>query len=58
MKLNEFMEKPLGEALREMNLIDCNVHTDDTGAVRAVELKYRPYENVKAATVDPDCRNW
>lgn len=46
MKLGEFMQKPLSEALAEMNLIDSKVHTDAEGNVQAVELKYRPTDVV------------
>ena len=40
MKLGELYSKPLQEALQELELVDMKVHTDDSGEVRAVELKY------------------
>lgn len=40
MTLTDFMQLPLGEALKNLNLKDCDVHTDDHGQVKAVELKY------------------
>jgi hypothetical protein len=42
MKLAEFMQKPLLEALLEMNLVDAKIHTNNSGNVVAIELKYSP----------------
>ena len=41
MKLGELYSKPLQEVLQELELVDMKVHTDDSGEVKAVELKYR-----------------
>ena len=46
MNLGEFMQKPLSEAIAEMELVDSKVHTNDAGQVQAVELKYRPKDVV------------
>lgn len=40
MKLSEFVEKPLSEALKDMELVDSKIHTNDDGVVCTVELKY------------------
>ncbi len=40
MKLGELYSKPLQEVLQELELVDMKVHTDDSGEVKAVELKY------------------
>lgn len=40
MKLGELYSKPLREVLQELELVDMKVHTDDSGEVKAVELKY------------------
>lgn len=40
MKLNEVYNKPIKEVVETMELLDMKVHTDDTGNVRAIELKY------------------
>lgn len=51
MKLREFVTKPLGEAIAELNLVDVKVHTDREGNVEAVELKYVP-ESEEKTTAD------
>ena len=40
MKLNEFYNLPLKEALEKMDLAEMKVHTDDGGSIKAIELKY------------------
>jgi len=40
MKLSKFYIQSLQENLKEMELVDLKVHTDDEGNVKAVELKY------------------
>ena len=47
-KLSEFVTKPLGEAIAELNLVDAKIHTDNEGNVEAVELKYEPEHENKA----------
>lgn len=42
MKLNDVYTKPLKDIVEQMNLTDMKVHTDDTGDVKAIELKYEP----------------
>lgn len=42
MKLNDVYTKSLKDVVEQMNLIDMKVHTDDTGDVKAIELKYEP----------------
>lgn len=40
MKLNEVYAKPLKEVIEALELSDLKVHTDDSGNVKSVELKY------------------
>ena len=40
MKLNEVYSKPLKEVIEALELSDMKVHTDDSGNVKAIELKY------------------
>lgn len=42
MKLNDVYTKPLKDIVEQMSLTDMKVHTDDTGDVKAIELKYEP----------------
>lgn len=42
MKLNDVYTKSLKDVVEQMNLTDMKVHTDDTGDVKAIELKYEP----------------
>lgn len=42
MRLAEFVNKPLEEALKELELKDLKVYTEDSGAIMCVELKYVP----------------
>lgn len=44
MKLNEFYSKSLSELLKEFELFDIKVNSDDTGIIKTIELKYRPLE--------------
>ena len=44
MKLKEFYNKPLRQAIGEMNLIDVKIYSDADGEVQAMLLKYTvPY---------------
>lgn len=45
LKLNEMLEKPLGEVLKEMDLADTKIHSDDSGEIKCIELKYIWKEN-------------
>lgn len=40
MKLNEVYSKPLKEVIETLELSDIDIHTDDGGNVKAIELKY------------------
>lgn len=40
MKLTELYNKPLIEALKELELTDMKIHPDERGAIKALELKY------------------
>lgn len=40
MKLTELYNKPLIEALKELELTDMKIHSDERGAIKALELKY------------------
>lgn len=40
MKLNEVYIKPLKEVIEDMELSDMDVHSDDNGNVKSIELKY------------------
>ncbi len=40
MKLNEIYSRPLKEVIAELELSDMKIHADDSGDVKAVELKY------------------
>lgn len=42
MKLSTFLEKPISEAVKDLNLVDTKIHTDEEGNVCAIEMKYRP----------------
>lgn len=42
MKLNELYKMLLEEALKQMNLIDMKVHSDDGGEIKTIEVKYIP----------------
>lgn len=42
MKLNDVYTKSLKDVVEQMSLTDMKVHTDDTGDVKAIELKYEP----------------
>lgn len=39
MQLNEFYNKPLNEIVKEMELADVKIHTDDDN-IRTIEVKY------------------
>lgn len=57
MTLSDFMQKPLSEAVADMELVESKFHTDDNGQLQAVELKYRPKDFTPAATPTPK-QNW
>ncbi len=40
MKLSDICNKSLEEIIKEMELSKMEIHTDDDGNVRAIELKY------------------
>lgn len=40
MQLNEFYNKPLNEIVKEMELADVKIHTDDENNIRTIEVKY------------------
>jgi hypothetical protein len=42
MKLNDVYTKSLKDVVEQMSLTDMKVHTNDTGDVKAIELKYEP----------------
>lgn len=40
MKLSEVYSKPLKEVIEELELSKAEIHTDDDGNVKVIELKY------------------
>lgn len=40
MKLNEVYSRPLKEVIAELELSGTKIHTDESGDIKAVELKY------------------
>ena len=48
MTLNEMKNRPLEEAVGEMNLVKTHIHTDEEGHVCAIELKYAPASEGKS----------
>lgn len=44
MKLNAVYKKTFEELIKEMDLVDMKVHTNETGDVCCIELKYYPVE--------------
>ena len=46
MQVAEFMSLPLSEAISKLNMVNCEVHTNDNGEVKAVEITYKPTEEV------------
>ena len=53
MKAKELQTKPLQEALQEMELIDIKIHTDDSGEVKTVELKYGEKQTPEEPITNP-----
>ena len=51
LKLNEMLEKPLGEVLKEMDLADTKIHSDDSGEIKCIELKYIDLEENNIAVI-------
>lgn len=46
MQVAEFMSLPLSEAISKLNMVNCQVHTNDNGEVKALEITYKPNEEV------------
>ena len=42
MKLDVIYEKPLKEVLKDFDLVKQSIHTNDTGEIQCIELKYIP----------------
>jgi len=42
MTLKEMRTQPLVNILDKMNIIDLKVHSDDSGKIYAIEIKYAP----------------
>ena len=42
MTLNDFTKVGFDEAVKDMNMVDLKVHTNDDGEVCSVEVKYCP----------------
>ena len=47
MKLTDFTSKPLEEALKDMELMNFKIHTNDYGEIQYVELKYTSKDFVR-----------
>lgn len=54
MKLSEVYSKPLKDTIEKLELSDVKIHTDETGNVKAVELKYTE----KEAKAEPKTSPW
>lgn len=54
MKLKEFYEKPLKQAIGEMDLVDIKIYPDADGEVQAVLLKYIAPDAGRAPEGSPD----
>lgn len=57
MTVQEFLNKPLAEAIQDMNLVNAKVHNDEAGNIKSVELKYVPKDVVPDKTQTPK-QNW
>ncbi len=53
MKLNEIYSRPLKEVIAELELSDMKIHADDSGDVKAVELKYTEKQTGRGAEAGP-----
>lgn len=42
MKMNDLYKMSIGDALKQMDIVDMKVHTDDVGEIKTVEIKYVP----------------
>lgn len=45
MNLADLYEKPLSEIVKQMQLSDLKVHSNDDGHIESVELKFKNEEN-------------
>lgn len=46
MKLNDMQGKTLKEIQEELTLVDYKIHTDSTGEVKSLEVKYMPSSTI------------
>lgn len=44
MKLSETKNMTVNEILEKCEIVDLKYHTDDNNNIRAIEVKYAPYE--------------
>lgn len=51
MNLTEMIKSPLSEVLEKFNVVDVKIHSDDSGEVKSVEIKYEPGNNSKDDTL-------
>lgn len=42
MTLKDVCEKPLAEILKEMNMVNVEIHNDGSGEIHSIEVKYAP----------------
>lgn len=50
MTLTEMIQSPLNEVLKNCNVVDVKFHSDDSGEVKSVEVKYEPRDITKDTT--------
>ena len=43
--LKDVYEKPLAEILKEMNMVNIEIHNDSSGEIHSIEVKYAPHIN-------------
>lgn len=53
MKLNEIYSRPLKEVIAELELSDMKIHANESGDVKAVELKYTEKQTGRGAEAAP-----
>lgn len=53
--LKDVYEKPLAEILKEMNMVNIEIHNDSSGEIHSIEVKYAP-QNKQEFPDDPDER--
>lgn len=58
MKLAEFMNLPLKEAVEKLELTTVKPHTDEHGNILAVELKYASREGIQKEQSTPTPRRF